>query len=103
MPYRPPVNHQYFKNMDFTGILGLVAGACTTVASVPQIITTIQKKKAADVSPLMFISLLTGNALWAWYGIIKSDLPVTLTNIISVLLDLVMLYLRFKYKGNKGQ
>ena len=60
--------------MEFTSIIGFVAGICTTIASVPQIVKTIQKKKAADVSPLMFASLLTGNALWVWYGIMRSDL-----------------------------
>lgn len=87
--------------MELAGFIGLAAGACTTVASIPQIITTIKKKKAADVSPLMFAALLAGNALWAWYGLLKSDLPVMVTNLISVVLDLVMLFLRFKYRQQK--
>lgn len=87
--------------MEFTGCVGLAAGVCTTIASVPQIVTTIKKKKAADVSPLMFVSLLTGNALWTWYGLLRSDLPVAATNMVSVILDLVMLFLRFKYRGKK--
>jgi MtN3 and saliva related transmembrane protein len=85
--------------MEFSAIIGLTAGVCTTIASVPQIVKTIKKKKAADVSPLMFVSLLTGNALWAWYGVMRSDFPVTATNMVSVLLDLVMLFLRFKYRA----
>lgn len=87
--------------MELAAIIGLAAGFCTTAASIPQIITTIRKKKAADVSPIMFIALLAGNALWAWYGLLKSDLPVMVTNLISVLLDLLMLFLRFKYRERK--
>jgi MtN3 and saliva related transmembrane protein len=87
--------------MELAPIIGITAGVCTTVASIPQIITTIKKKKAADLSPVMFAALLTGNALWAWYGLMKSDLPITVTNSISVVLDLVMLFLRFKYKERK--
>lgn len=49
----------------------------------------------------MFAALLAGNALWAWYGLLKSDLPVMVTNLISVVLDLVMLFLRFKYRQQK--
>ena len=45
----------------------------------------------------MFVVLLTGNALWLYYGIEKSDLSIILTNILSVILDIVMLVLRFKY------
>jgi MtN3 and saliva related transmembrane protein len=85
--------------MEFTGFIGITAGVCTTVASVPQIVTTIKKKKAADVSPLMFVSLLAGNVLWAWYGLMRSDLPIAATNIVSVMLDLLMLFLRFKYRA----
>jgi MtN3 and saliva related transmembrane protein len=46
----------------------------------------------------MFAVLLTGNALWVYYGLAKSDVPVFATNIVSVVLDIVMLVLRFKYK-----
>jgi len=84
--------------MEFIEVLGLAAGVCTSAASIPQIVTTIQKQKAGQVSPLMFAVLLTGNALWVYYGLAKSDVPVFATNIVSVVLDIVMLVLRFKYK-----
>jgi MtN3 and saliva related transmembrane protein len=87
--------------MQFIEVLGLIAGVCTSAASIPQIVTTIQKKKATDVSPLMFVVLLAGNVLWLYYGIEKSDLPIILTNILSVILDIVMLVLRFKYNRKK--
>jgi len=87
--------------MEFIEILGLAAGVCTSAASIPQIVTTIQKQKAEQVSPLMFAVLLTGNALWVYYGFAKSDIPILATNIVSVILDIVMLVLRFRYKHNK--
>lgn len=83
--------------MQFMEILGFVAGICTSAASVPQIITTVKTKKCADVSPLMFITLLTGNALWVYYGIDKGDMPIIATNILAVALDITMLILRRKY------
>ncbi|MVN92964.1 SemiSWEET family sugar transporter [Mucilaginibacter aquatilis] len=87
--------------MDVLEILGLVAGICTSTASLPQIISTIKTKKAAEVSPFMFIVLLAGNVLWTWYGLQKNDLPIIATNVLAVILDLVMLYLRFRYRKNK--
>jgi MtN3 and saliva related transmembrane protein len=83
--------------MEISEIIGITAGVCTSVASVPQIVTTVKKKQAADVSPLMFCVLLAGNGLWVYYGFLKSDIPIWATNMVSVTLDLVMLYLRFKY------
>jgi MtN3 and saliva related transmembrane protein len=88
--------------MDGTEILGLVAGVCTSAASLPQIIKTLKTKKAGEVSPFMFIVLLTGNALWTWYGIQKNDLPIIATNVFSVVLDLVMLFLKFRYRNNSS-
>ncbi|WP_295767192.1 SemiSWEET transporter [uncultured Mucilaginibacter sp.] len=87
--------------MDVLEILGLVAGICTSTASLPQIISTIKTKKASEVSPFMFIVLLAGNVLWTWYGLQKNDLPIIATNVLAVILDLVMLYLRFRYRKNK--
>jgi MtN3 and saliva related transmembrane protein len=84
--------------MDSQQVIGLAAGVCTSAASIPQIVTTIKKKKATDVSPFMFVVLLAGNSLWVWYGIQKSDFPIIATNMVSVILDLVMLFLRFKYR-----
>lgn len=89
--------------METLEILGLVAGICTSTASIPQIVTTIKKKKVSDVSPFMFVVLLAGNLLWTWYGIQKKDLPIIATNLFSVLMDLVMLFLRFRYRKTANQ
>jgi len=86
--------------MDFIEGLGLAAGICTSSSVIPQLVTTIKKKKASDVSALMFIVLLTGNALWVYYGIDKKDIPIISTNIFTMLLNIVMLYLKVKYKKN---
>lgn len=85
--------------MELSELIGIAAGVCTSVASIPQIVTTVKKKKAADVSPVMFLVLLAGNALWVYYGFLQGDVPVWATNLVSVTLDLVMLYLRFKFSS----
>jgi len=85
-------------NMSLLPILGIVAGCFTSAASIPQIVTAIKTKQVSNVSPWMFVVLLTGNALWAYYGFARKDLPITLTNCLSVLLDVLMLSLRWKYR-----
>lgn len=87
--------------MQFIDVLGLVAGICTSSAVIPQLVTTIKKKKASEVSMAMFIVLLTGNALWVYYGIDKKDIPIISTNIFTVCLNIAMLFLKYKYKDNK--
>lgn len=84
--------------MDFTTILGLVAGICTTAAVVPQLIKAWKTKKVHDVSPGMFFVLVTGLLLWVIYGILKQDFPIIATNGTALFLNSLMLYLLFKYE-----
>lgn len=78
-------------------IIGIAAGVLTAVSSLPQIFKVIKDKKAQAVSPWMFFVLLAGNGLWVWYGVLLKELPITLTNGFSVVCDLVMIYLNFRY------
>jgi MtN3 and saliva related transmembrane protein len=84
--------------MKFIDVLGLVAGVCTSSSLVPQIVTTLKKKKAGEVSILMFIVMLTGNALWIYYGFDKSDIAIISTNFLALSLNIVMLILKFKFR-----
>jgi MtN3 and saliva related transmembrane protein len=90
-------------NSTFLTVLGVVAGLCTSAAVVPQLIKTIKVKKAEDVSPFMFIITLTGNALWIYYGVSKTDAAIISTNILSFVLNSIMLYLNLRYKGNSDK
>lgn len=87
--------------MDIIEIVGLVAGACTSSSLIPQLVTTVKKKKATDVSLFMFIVMFTGNALWTYYGFAKSELPIIITNLIALSLNIVMMILKIKYKKNE--
>lgn len=84
--------------MNWTTILGLVAGVCTTAAVIPQLLKAWKTKKVGDVSPGMFFVLITGLALWTTYGVIRNDLPIILTNGVALVLNSLMLYLLFKYE-----
>ncbi|GAB2760141.1 SemiSWEET family sugar transporter [Salinimicrobium soli] len=84
--------------MGWTQILGLVAGACTTAAVIPQIWKAWKTKEVDDVSPGMYYVLITGLALWTVYGFIKSDIPIIATNGLAFLLNIFMLYLFFRYR-----
>lgn len=87
--------------MDWTNILGLVAGICTTAAVVPQLLKAWKTKEVDDVSPGMFFVLVTGLALWVVYGVLKSDFPIIATNGTALLLNGLMLYLLFRYGDKK--
>ncbi|APS38453.1 MULTISPECIES: SemiSWEET family sugar transporter [Salegentibacter] len=85
-------------NLEWTDILGLAAGICTTVAVIPQIKKAWKTKKVEDVSPGMFSILILGVFLWVIYGITQKDLPIIATNGVSLGLNSVMLYLMIRYR-----
>ena len=57
-----------------------------------------QGKKADDVSLVMLIVLMSGIILWIVYGIKKDDMPIMATNSFSLLVNILMVVLRMKYK-----
>lgn len=87
--------------MDLLPVLGITAGIFTSTSLLPQLIKIIKEKKVEDLSLTMFISLLIGVSLWIVYGILRKDLPIILTNSFSVMLNIIIVILRYKYKRNK--
>lgn len=88
--------------MDSLQILGLAAGICTSSSVIPQLVKTIQEKKASDVSWIMFLVLIVGNSLWIYYGLKKSDIPIVSTNIFLLLLNAAMLLCKWIYRAERG-
>jgi MtN3 and saliva related transmembrane protein len=43
---------------------------------------------------------VAGMALWLWYGIELGDLPLIIANIISLALNLTLVYFKLRYAGN---
>ncbi|NTS42223.1 SemiSWEET transporter [Flavisolibacter sp. BT320] len=89
--------------MDWTQAIGLFAGICTASSLLPQLIKTIKEKKADDISKTMLFVLLTGVATWVVYGVLRHDLPIIITNSFSFLLNIIMIFLRIKYKRGSGR
>jgi len=84
--------------MDTTQIIGLTAGILTASSLLPQLIKTIKEKEAEDISLVMLLVLLSGISLWIFYGIRRDDFPIIITNSFSLLLNVIMIFLRIKYK-----
>lgn len=84
--------------MNYIDILGLFAGACITISTVPQILKVWKTKKVKEISLRMFGTLTFGIAIWIVYGILKNDLPIIITNSISLVLNLIMVYFIISYE-----
>jgi MtN3 and saliva related transmembrane protein len=67
-------------------VLGLVAGALTTGAWLPQIWRTWQTRSARDVSWAYLAIMALGMGLWLVYGVVASAPAVVVTNTGTLLL-----------------
>jgi MtN3 and saliva related transmembrane protein len=83
--------------MQTENLIGIVAGCLTAISLLPQILKVIKEKDASTISAVMPFVLLVGNGLWCCYGLMLEALPITLTNAFSVLCDIVLIFLRFRY------
>ncbi len=84
--------------MEPVKILGLVAGALTTIAFIPQVVKTYQSRSAKDLSLGMFLIFCTGTMCWLSYGILIENLPIIAANTITLALCFLLLFFKFKYK-----
>ena len=83
---------------DYSLYVGIAAGICTAISLLPQLIRIIKTKKADDISYFMLFILLVGLAGWIWYGILKKDYPIIITNGFSLMTNLVIIVLSVRYK-----
>lgn len=79
-------------------ILGLVAGTITSITFVPQVIKIWQTKSAKDLSIAMLLLLMLGVVLWLIYGLVVMSASIIYTNSMVLLMSLVMLYFKLKFK-----
>ncbi len=80
--------------------IGLVAGLLTTVAAVPQVYRSWRTRHVRDLSLWQPVLLVAGMILWLWYGIALGDLPLIIANIVSLALNLTLVYLKLSFAGN---
>ena len=76
---------------------GYIAAILTTLAFIPQLLKTLKTKKAEDVSLTTLIMFLTGVAAWIIYGIQISSKPILIANVITFLLNFLILVFKLIY------
>lgn len=79
-------------------VLGIIAGILTSAAMVPQLIKVLKEKNTDDISWVMLLVLISGLSMWVWYGFLKDELPIILSNCFSVLLNITLLICCIIYK-----
>ena len=78
-------------------IFGYFAALLTTLAFLPQLIKTLKTQKADDVSLITLIMFLTGVMSWVIYGYKISSIPILIANIITFILNLLILFFKINF------
>lgn len=74
-------------------IAGFVAGILTTSAFLPQLIKIIKSRHTKDLSILTYVIFCSGIVIWIFYGIALKSLPIIIFNVITLLLNLIIIAL----------
>ena len=83
--------------MDFVVVLGLMAGAVTSMGFIPQLIRGYRTKKLDDVSYFMPSILAVGMSLWFLYGFFVQKFPILVANAFGIGSCVVLLVMKKSY------
>ncbi len=80
--------------MDTVTLLGLFAGALTTLSFAPQVVRTWRTRSTDDLSPVMLVTFLAGILLWLGYGLMKEDIAIIAANAVTTILIGLILWVK---------
>jgi MtN3 and saliva related transmembrane protein len=83
--------------------IGYVAGTLTTIAFLPQVLHVWKTKRADDLHMGTLLIFTAGVTLWVIYGIAQHQMPVILANVVTLLLQLGILFLKLRYAGKRAK
>ncbi len=86
--------------MALENVIGWLAAVFTTLIFVPQIIKAYRTKMTRDISMLMMVLAVIGNALWLVQSILISNIPLIVTASLIIVMSVVLM--RFKYMNEKS-
>ena len=82
-------------------IVGLVAGALTTLSFVPQLLRTWRLRSARDMSGWWMACFMSGVILWLIYGLILPSTPVIVANAATLALMVPILVMKLYYRERR--
>lgn len=84
--------------MNNVTLTGIAASIFTAASLLPQLTKVIKEKKAEDVSLWMLLVLFVGLGLWVYYGFLKNDMIIIISNLFSFIVNILLAGFAIKYK-----
>ena len=82
--------------MDFTPMLGTVAGVVSTLAFLPQVFKIWRTRSTKDISLGMYSLYSLGLVLWGLYALMIESWPLLMTEIITGVMTGYILMIKVK-------
>ena len=81
--------------------IGYIAGFCTTIAFVPQVIRTYRTGSVNDISLGMYLVFCFGVAMWLIYGLSIHSKSMIFANMATMILAISMLVMKIVFDSKK--
>jgi MtN3 and saliva related transmembrane protein len=88
--------------MDKNTWVGLVASTFTTLAALPQLMKIVKEKKAENISLMWIAILVMGLAGWIYYGFLKKDAIILISNSVALVINSAVAFFTMKFKKSNG-
>ena len=96
VPWASGLAREGDQRLDWIEAIGLVAGAMTTSAFIPQAVKTWRTHSARDFSLGLLVMLVVGNSLWMTYGALKGSMGLVAANVVTVPLTMYLLAVKLR-------
>jgi MtN3 and saliva related transmembrane protein len=83
--------------MNTENTIGFIAATLTTSAFLPQVLKIWYDRSTKDLSLPMLVTFILGVSLWLIYGILVKASPIIIANVITLILNLIILRFKLKY------
>jgi MtN3 and saliva related transmembrane protein len=84
--------------MELVDYVGYIAATLTTAAFLPQVLKVWKSKSTKDLALPTLLSFIAGVGMWLIYGLLAQSTPVIMANAVTLVLNLVILRFKLKYK-----
>jgi MtN3 and saliva related transmembrane protein len=89
----------YKREFKMTSIdlVGYIAATLTTAAFLPQVWKVWKSKSTKDLALPTLLSFIAGVAMWLVYGLLVQSTPIVIANIVTLVLNLMILRFKLRY------
>jgi MtN3 and saliva related transmembrane protein len=84
-------------------IAGTVGGMLSVGAFLPQAWRIWRRRSAADVSLLMYLSIILGCMLWMFYAHVRGSTELFVTNLVIFVIASLITALKLRFDGRRAR